>query len=79
MVNRKKTKEEYRVKDGDAIDVYKRQVGETIFFSAAKPDIANKALDIVRRYLGKLLNLYDESELAFCWIVDFPMFERTLT
>ena len=55
------------------------QVGETIFFSAAKADIANKALDIVRRELGKMLRLYDEDELAFCWVVDFPMFEKTIT
>lgn len=55
------------------------KIGETIFFSAAKADIANKALDIVRRELGKMLHLYDEDELAFCWVVDFPMFEKTIT
>lgn len=55
------------------------KIGETIFFSAAKPDIANKALDIVRRELGKMLHLYDEDELAFCRIIDFPMFEKTIT
>ena len=55
------------------------KIGETIFFSAAKSDIANKALDIVRREVGKILHLYDEEEVAFCRIVDFPMFERTLT
>lgn len=55
------------------------KIGETIFFSAAQPDIANKALDIVRREVGKLLHLYDEDELAFCRIVDFPMFEKTIT
>lgn len=61
------------------VDTMQAQIGQTIFFSAAQPDIANKALDIVRREVGKLLRLYDEDELAFCRIVDFPMFEKTIT
>lgn len=61
------------------VETMDAKIGETIFFSAAQQDIANKALDIVRRELGKILHVYDEDELAFCWIVDFPMFEKTLT
>jgi len=34
-------------------------------------------LDQVRRELGKMLKLYDDDTLAFCWITDFPMFEKT--
>jgi len=51
-------------------------IGDIIFFSASKEAIANKALDAVRRELGKMLKLYDENTLALCWIVDFPMFEK---
>jgi len=51
--------------------------GDTIFFAADKEEIVNDALDAVRRTLGKKLKLYDEDDLAFCWIRDFPMFEKT--
>lgn len=48
-----------------------------IFFSASDQDTTNKALDQVRREIGRMLKLYDEDTLAFCWITDFPMFEKT--
>lgn len=51
--------------------------GDIIFFSASDPETTNKALDQVRRELGKMLKLYDDDTLAFCWITDFPMFEKT--
>lgn len=51
--------------------------GDVIFFSASDPETTNKALDQVRRELGKMLKLYDDDTLAFCWITDFPMFEKT--
>jgi len=52
------------------------KIGETIFFSAAKREIADKALDIVRRELGKILKLYSEDMISFCRIVDFSMFKK---
>lgn len=52
---------------------------DTIFFSAAQADIAHKALDIVRRKLWELLKLYSEQDVWLCRIVDFPMFEKTMT
>ncbi len=55
----------------------KAQVGDTIFFSASSFKLAHKAFAAVRNELGKLLKLYDDDTLAFCWVVDFPMFEKT--
>ena len=37
---------------------------------------ASGALGGVRSDLGRELGLADPDELAFCWVVDFPMFER---
>jgi len=37
--------------------------------------IANKALAALRVKLGRDLELFDEDEFAFVWIVDFPLFE----
>jgi len=51
---------------------------DIIFFASDRENIANKALDAVRRKLGEMLNLYDKNDLSFCWIVDFPMFEKTV-
>ncbi len=60
----------------DIVEFMWAKIGETIFFSAAKREIADKALDIVRRALGKMLHLYPEDMLSFCWITDFPMFKK---
>jgi len=51
--------------------------GDMIFFSASDPETTNKALDQIRREIGKMLKLYDDDTLAFCRITDFPMFEKT--
>lgn len=55
------------------------KIWDTIFFSAAQADIAHKALDIVRRKLWELLKLYTDQDVWLCWIIDFPMFEKTIT
>jgi aspartyl-tRNA synthetase len=51
-------------------------VGDAVFFLAGRPaqfqPTAAKARDIIGRELG----LTDENRFAFCWIVDFPMYER---
>ena len=46
-----------------------------MFFGAGKRAETNALLGKVRTYLGKELNLIDPNAAAFCWIVDFPMFE----
>lgn len=49
--------------------------GDALFFGAGKRQETNVLLGKVRTYLGDALNLIDKSLAAFCWIVDFPMFE----
>jgi len=63
----------------DIVEFMWAKIGDTIFFSAAKVEIACKALDIVRRELGKILQLYQDDMISFCWIVDFPMFKKWIT
>jgi aspartyl-tRNA synthetase len=48
---------------------------QTVFFVADKPEVCNEALGHIRNQLGKDLQLYDPSELAFCWVTEFPLFE----
>ncbi len=49
--------------------------GDAVFFGAGETESTNKLLGKVRVYLGNALGLIDPAEVAFCWIVDFPMFE----
>ena len=51
--------------------------GDIVFFSAADPQTANKALDQVRQELGRMLHLVRPDELHPAWVIDFPLFERT--
>ncbi len=51
--------------------------GDAVFFCAGKPkdfaDFAGRA----RNRVGEELDLIDRDQFAFCWIVDFPMYEET--
>jgi aspartyl-tRNA synthetase len=51
------------------------KAGETILVVADVPKVANDALAKLRNLLGKELKLYDEKELCFLWVIDFPLFE----
>ncbi|HOK08698.1 MAG TPA: aspartate--tRNA ligase [Candidatus Hydrogenedens sp.] len=49
--------------------------GSAVFFGAGKRDQTNTLMGKVRTYLAKQLNMINTDVVAFCWIVDFPMFE----
>lgn len=51
-------------------------VGDTLFFIADEKEKAIKYTNVLRNELGKELELIDENDYAFCWIVDFPFFEK---
>ena len=48
---------------------------DTIFFIADSERRATELAGQIRTELGKRLNLINEDEFQFCWIIDFPMFE----
>jgi aspartyl-tRNA synthetase len=50
--------------------------GDVVFFICERPPALNRLAAEIRSTLGKDLNLIDESVFKFCWIVDFPLFER---
>ncbi len=50
--------------------------GDTLFFIADEKEKAIKYTNVLRNELGKELDLIDENDFAFCWIVDFPFFEK---
>ena len=51
------------------------EVGDSIFFACGKKTDVEKICALAREKIANDLNLIDESKFAFCWIVDYPMFE----
>ncbi len=51
------------------------EVGDSIFLACGKIQEIEKILSIARDKIGKDLNLVNEDQFAFCWIVDYPMYE----
>ena len=49
--------------------------GDSIFFSCGEKKDIEKLLSSARQKIAHDLNLVDNSSFAFCWIVDYPMFE----
>ena len=52
------------------------EVGDSIFLACAKIDDLEKITSLARDKIAKELGIIDENEFAFCWIVDYPMFEK---
>jgi len=50
--------------------------GDLIAFVADKPDVVAKVLDRLRREIAARQGLADPNTLHFCWVTDFPVFER---
>jgi len=51
------------------------EVGDSIFFACGKTNYVEKITSLAREKIAKDLNLIDENKFAFCWIVDYPMFD----
>ena len=49
--------------------------GDLLVFVADKPAVVATSLDELRRRLARELGLIPEDSFAFCWVVDFPLFE----
>ena len=49
--------------------------GDAVFFLAGRPDQFTRFAGEARQKIGDELKLTQRDQFAFCWIVDFPMFE----
>jgi aspartyl-tRNA synthetase len=49
--------------------------GHLLLFAADDRNIVNKTLDRLRLFIGKELDLIDQTKTNLLWITDFPMFE----
>ncbi|MEX3744903.1 MULTISPECIES: aspartate--tRNA ligase [Lysinibacillus] len=57
------------------IERMKAEVGDILVFVADKAPVVAASLGALRTKLGQDLGLIDESEFAFLWITDWPLFE----
>ena len=51
-------------------------VGDSIFLACNKPNEIEKITSLARDKIARDLGIIDENLFAFCWIVDYPMFEK---
>ncbi len=52
------------------------EIGDSVFMSCGKKHELEKITSIARNKIGQDLDLIDKNTFAFCWIVDYPMFEK---
>jgi len=52
------------------------EIGDSVFLACGKQNEVEKILSHGRQKIASDLNIIDENTFAFCWIVDYPMFEK---
>jgi aspartyl-tRNA synthetase len=66
----------FSAKEGEAIkETLGAKDGDYMFFVADKDEVVFESLNRLRLYMRDYLGLADPSQLALCWITDFPLFE----
>ena len=54
---------------------FNAEIGDSIFLACGKKNEVEKILSLAREKIAKDLDLIDQNKFAFCWIVDYPMYE----
>ncbi len=52
------------------------KIGDSVFFACNKTKELERITSLARDKIADELNLVDDNSFAFCWIVDYPMFEE---
>ncbi len=52
------------------------KVGDSIFMACSKKKDLDRITSLARDKIAKDLNLIDDNVFAFCWVIDYPMFEK---
>ena len=53
----------------------KAEIGDSLFFACGKEREIEKILSLARDKIAKDLDIINKDQFAFCWIVDYPMYE----
>ncbi len=59
----------------ELMKICKADVGDSIFMACGKKNEVEKILSLSREKIANDLNLISKDHFAFCWIVDYPMYE----
>ena len=51
------------------------EIGDSIFLACGKDKEIEKILSLARNKIAQDLDIIDKDKFAFCWIVDYPMYE----
>ena len=54
---------------------YNMEIGDSIFFACGKKQEVEKILSLARNKIAQDLDIINKDIFAFCWIVDYPMYE----
>jgi len=60
----------------EIIKITSADIGDSIFFACGKNNEVEKITALARDKMAQELKLINYDEFAFCWIVDYPMFEK---
>ena len=60
----------------EIMKITRAEIGDSIFFACCKINDVEKITSLARDKIAKDLKLIDENTFAFCWVVDYPMFEK---
>ena len=52
------------------------KIGDSVFLACAKEKELERITALARDKIAQDLDLIDENVFAFCWVVDYPMFEK---
>jgi len=58
------------------MEITSADIGDSIFFACGKINEVERITALARDKIGQELKLINNEEFAFCWIVDYPMFEK---
>jgi len=51
------------------------EIGDSIFLACGREKEIEKILSLARKKIAQDLDIIDKDKFAFCWIVDYPMYE----
>jgi len=63
-------------KRADLVAATGARTGDAIFFVSEQADKVGRPVDGLRGHLGRELDIIESNTYKFCWITDFPFYER---
>ncbi len=51
------------------------EIGDSVFLACGKEKEIEKILSVARNKIAQDLDIIDKEKFAFCWIIDYPMYE----